>query len=46
MFANSPKVPISVAERPLKMILGSIQSHKEGRKIDITNLVDSGLRIS
>ena len=46
IFGKSPIVPISIAERSLKMILGAIQSHKEGRKIDIQNVIDTGLRIS
>lgn len=46
MFGKIPKVPISVAEISLKMILGAIQSHKKGQKINLNNLVDTGLRIS
>ena len=46
MFGDKPKVPISIAERSLKMILGAIQSHEEGKKIDFDHVIDLGLRIS
>ena len=43
---STPTVPISIAERSLRMIIGAIHSHEEGRKIMLDNVVDKGLRIS
>jgi len=46
MYGTSPKVSLDRAKRSLSMLIGAIQSHLEGRRIDCSTIKDQDIRFS
>lgn len=46
IFGKIPSVPLQKAEVSTLMVLGAIQSHMQGKRVDYDNIKDMGLNIS